>query len=230
LNGHLTLIGHLCSAHGLRRRDWQWVSIRVTSTTASATLSVVATAIIIVVALGTVLLVGSTVIEARDVNSAGITTSVLGQAVGVSFKLMSLQVHFRIEDDKLLLQALLIRADEMVLSEMHLDSIVIDIVLRVSATITAITQVTTLVAVTAMREQLIIAVEALTTEATLGMALETGLVLGTRDVVSVLFVPTQVLDGEEVVFVGKDLFVAGAQITHLLVVDTLDVTVQIGPA
>jgi hypothetical protein len=70
----------------------------------------------------------------------------------------------------------------------------------------------------------------LTTEATLGMALETGLVLGTRDVVSVLFVPTQVLDGEEVVFVGKDLFVAGAQITHLLVVDTLDVTVQIRPA
>jgi hypothetical protein len=38
------------------------------------------------------------------------------------------------------------------------------------------------------------------------------------------------LDGEEVVFVGKDLFVAGAEIAHLFVVDTLDVTVQIWPA
>jgi hypothetical protein len=219
----------------LRRRDWQWVSIRITSTTASATfsvvvLSVVVVVVVVVVALGTILLVRSTVIETRDVNSAGITTSVFGQAVRVSFELMSLQVHFRIEDDKLLLQALLIRADKVVLSEVHLEGVVIDVVLRVSATIAAITQVAAFVAVTAMREQFIVAVEALTTETTLGMTLETRLVLGTRDVVSMFFVPAQVLDGEEVVFVGKDLFVAGAEIAHLFVVDTLDVTVQIWPA
>jgi lysylphosphatidylglycerol synthetase-like protein (DUF2156 family) len=214
----------------LRRRDWQWVSIRITSTPASTTLSVVVLSVIVVVALGTVLLVRSTVIEARDVDSAGITTSILGQAVGMSFELMSLQIHFRVEDDKLLLQALLIRADEMVFSEMHLEGVVIDIVLRVSATIAAITQVAAFVAVTAMREQFIIAVEALTTETTLGMTLETRLILGARDVVSMLFVPTQVLDGEEIVFMGKDLFVAGAEIAHLFVVDTLDVTVQIWPA
>jgi hypothetical protein len=140
----------------LRRRDWQWVSIRITSTTASATFSVVVlSVVVVVVALGTILL----------------------------------QVHFRIEDDKLLLQALLIRADKVVLSEVHLEGVVIDVVLRVSATIAAITQVAAFVAVTAMREQFIVAVEALTTETTLGMTLETRLVLGTRDVVSMFFVP-----------------------------------------
>jgi len=56
----------------------------------------------------------------------------------VSFELMSLQIHFGVENDKLLFQALLIRADEMVLSEVDLEGIVIDIVLRVSATIAAV--------------------------------------------------------------------------------------------
>jgi len=62
------------------------------------------------------------------------------------------------------------------------------------------------------------------------MALETRLILGSRDIVSVLLVPTQVLGGEEIVFVGEDLLIAGAEIAHLLVVDALDVTVQVGPA
>jgi len=62
------------------------------------------------------------------------------------------------------------------------------------------------------------------------MTLETRLIFGTRDVVSMFFVSSQILDGEEIVFVGKDLFVAGAEIAHLFVVDTLDMAVQVGPA
>ena len=70
----------------------------------------------------------------------------------------------------------------------------------------------------------------MTTETTLGVTLETRLILGTRDVVSMLLVPTQILGGKEIVFVGKNLLVAGAEITHLFVVDTLDVAVQVWPA
>jgi hypothetical protein len=76
----------------------------------------------------------------------------------------------------------------MVLSKVDLEGVVIDVVLRVSTTIAAIAQVTAFVAVAAMREEFIIAVEALTTETTLGMTLETRLVLGTRDVVSMFLV------------------------------------------
>ena len=70
----------------------------------------------------------------------------------------------------------------------------------------------------------------MSTETTFRMTLETRLVLGTRDIVSMLLVPTQILNCEKIVFVGKDLLVAGAEITHLLVVDTLDVAVQVWPA
>ena len=112
----------------------------------------------------------------------------------------------------------------MILSKVDLEGVVIDVVLRVSATISAVAQVAAFVTVTTMRKQLVVAVEALSTEATLGMTFETRLVLGTRNVVSMLLVPTQILDCKEIVFVGKDFFVAGAEITHLFVVDTLDVT------
>jgi len=143
---------------------------------------------------------------------------------------MSLQIHLGIKDDELLLQTLLVRADEMVLSEVNLESIVVDIVLRLSTTIAAVAQVAALVAVTTMGEEFIVSVEALTTEATLRMALEARLVLGTRDIITVLFVSTQLLRGKQFVFMSEDLLVTSTQITHLFMVDTLDVTMQVGPS
>jgi hypothetical protein len=52
------------------------------------------------------------------------------------------------------------------------------------------------VAITTMREQLVIAIEALATETTLRVTLETRLVLSARNIVSVLLVSTQFLRGE----------------------------------
>jgi len=142
----------------------------------------------------------------------------------MSLELMSLQIHLGIKDDELLLQTLLVGAHEVILSEVNLESVVVDIVLGLSATIAAITQVASFVAVTTMGEEFIVSVEALTTEATLRMALEARLVLGTRDIITVLFVSTQFLRSKQFVFMSEDLLVTSTQITHLFVVDALDVT------
>ena len=116
----------------------------------------------------------------------------------------------------------------MVLAEVSFEGVVVDVVLRLSTSITTITQVTTLVAVTAVDVQLIIAVEALATEAALGVALETGLVAGV--VVAELLVSAQLGGSEKIVLVGEHLLVAGTEVAHLLVVDTFDMAVQVGPA
>jgi len=84
----------------------------------------------------------------------------------------------------------------MVLSEVDFEGIVVDVVLRLSAAITTITQMASFVAITTMREQLVIAIEALATETTLRVTLKTRLVLSTRNIVSVLLVSTQFLRGE----------------------------------
>lgn len=160
---------------------------------------------------------GSTVIEAGNVDTTGVPPSVLGQAVGMGFKLVGFEVHVGIKDDKLFFQTFLIGADKVVFAEMELESVVIEVVLRLAATVTAVADVTSLVLVAAMCVELVVAIEALSAKATLGMALEAGLILGARVVVAVLFVFAQLGGSEELVLVGKDFFVAGAKVAVLSV-------------
>lgn len=69
----------------------------------------------------------------------------------------------------------------------------------------------------AVLKQLVVVVEALAAEAAQRVALEARLVGGAGLVVAVAHVLLQLLVAKELVLVGKDLFVAGAEVAHALV-------------
>ena len=81
-----------------------------------------------------------------------------------------------------------------------------------------------------MRIQLVLAIEALSTEATLWMSLETALILSARNVIAKLLVLAKVLLSEKLMFVRENLLSARAKIAHDLVMHIPDMTVQIRPA
>ena len=140
-------------------------------------------------------------------------------------KLMRLQVQFRVKDHEFLLQALAIQTREVLFTEMLLQAIVVHKVPRVVATSPAIADMTSLVPVTAMRIQLVIAVKPLPTEPTLWMTFEAALIYGARVVVAELFVPAKISGCEQLMLVGEDLLVAGTEVAHHFVVHTFDVAV-----
>lgn len=128
---------------------------------------------------------------------------------------MSLEVHFRIEHNELLLQALPIRTHEVILPEMLFQRIVIDIVLLLPAPFSAIADVAALVLVATMRVQLIVSVEALTTESTFRMSLKAALVDRTRVIVAKFLVLLEVGEGEELVLVREHFLVSCAEVAGL---------------
>jgi len=99
--------------------------------------------------------------KARHVNPPRIAKRILGQAAGVNFQLMRLQIHVRIKNDKLLLQTFSIRTQEVFLLEMHLERMVVDIVLLLSAPVTTIANVTALMLISAMQVELVVTIETL---------------------------------------------------------------------
>jgi hypothetical protein len=128
-------------------------------------------------------------------------------------KLVTLQVHLRLEYDKFLFQALLVQADEMVLLKMVLKCVVIDVVLLLTVRRTSVTNVATLVLVTTMSVKLIVAVESLATKATLGVSLEATLIYGTWLVVTRLLVLAQFGWGEQFMLMSEHLLVPSTKVT-----------------
>ena len=127
---------------------------------------------------------------------------------------MSLEIHFRIEHNELLLEAFSVWAREVVFLKVQLKRIVVDIILLLSAAFSAVTDMATLVLVPAMCVKLVVSVEALTTEAALRMTLETTLIDSARVVVAELLVLSQLSKREELVFVGEDFLVSRTQIAR----------------
>lgn len=111
----------------------------------------------------------------------------------MTFKLMSLQIHLRVEDNKLLLLTFLVKTWEVVTAKVLLKSFVIDEVGRCLPSSPTITKMAAFVTFSAVYEELIISVEALPAETALWMALEPALIYSTRIVVAKLFVPLQLL-------------------------------------
>lgn len=144
-------------------------------------------------------------------------------------QLMCLEVHLRCEDNKLLLLAFAVHARIVVLFEMLLKSIVVNVVVRLSR-IFAVTKETPFVLVPAMLVKLVAIIEALAAESAQGMALESSLVHCTRAVVSVAHVFLKLLLSEELVLMCKHFLVAGAKVTHLLVMGAAHMAVEIRPA
>lgn len=127
---------------------------------------------------------------------------------------MSLEIHFRIEHNELLLETFPVWARKVVFLKVLLKRVVVDIILLLSAAFSAVTDMATLVFIPAMCVKLVVSVEALTTEAALRMTLETTLVDSPRIVVAELLVLSQLSKREELVFVGEDFLVSRAQIAR----------------
>lgn len=131
----------------------------------------------------------------------------------MKFQLVGLQIHLRLEHDKLLIQAFLVQAQEVVFLEMVLERGIINVVLLLAMSGSSIADVASLMLVTAVCIQFVISVESLATETTFGVTSETTLVNSTGDVISVFLVFPQLRHGEEFVLVGEDLLVSSTQIT-----------------
>jgi hypothetical protein len=160
--------------------------------------------------------VGRSELEAGHVYSPSISQRILGQTIGVHLQLMCLQVHLRVEYGKLLLQALSVRAQEVVFPKVHLKGIVVDVVLLLPAPIvSSIADVTALVLVPTMRVKLVVSVKSLATEATFRVSLEAALIDRSGVIVAKLLMLPQLGIGEQLVLVGEDFLVSGAEITRM---------------
>jgi hypothetical protein len=100
----------------------------------------------------------------------------------------------------------------MIFLEMDLERIVVNVILLLSTPIATVADVTALVFISAVRVQLVVAVEALSTETTFWMAFEAALVDGTGVIVTELLVIAKFGVGEELVLVGEDFLVACAKV------------------
>ena len=119
------------------------------------------------------------------------------------FKLVTLQVHLRFKNNKLFLQAFWVKASKVIFVEVVLKRGVVDIVLLLAVGRTAVTDVAPFVLITAVGVQLVVAVEALTAETTLGVSPETTLIDRSRLVIAGLFVFTQLCRSKELMLVCK---------------------------
>lgn len=127
-------------------------------------------------------------------------------------ELMGFEVHFRIKYNKFLLQALTVRAHEVVFPEVLLERIVVDIVLLLPASFSSVTDVAALMLVATMRVELIVSVEALSAESAFRVSLETTLINCAGVVVAKLLVFLEVCKGEELVLVSEHFLVSSTQI------------------
>ena len=131
---------------------------------------------------------------------------------------MRLQIHFRLEDDELLLQAFLIGAHEMVTPKVLLQRTVIDVILLLAAPTPSIADMTSFMFVPTVNVQLIVSIESLSTETAFRMPLETALVDSARMIISEFLMLAQLLRGEELMLMGEDFLISRAQIAQDLVV------------
>ena len=169
-------------------------------------------------------------IERGHVNPSSIPQRILGQSIGMRLQLMCLHVQFRLEDHELLVQTLLIGAEEVVFAEMLLKRIVVNEILLIAALPTSITNMASFVLVSAMSIELVIAIKSRPTETTFRMTLEAALIYRTRIVVSKTLMFPQLLRCEQLMLMREDLLVPRAEVTHDFVMDIFDMVMEMWPA
>lgn len=144
-------------------------------------------------------------------------------------ELMGLEIHVRLEDDKFLLHALFVVADEVVTLEMQLQLVVVTVVVRYPR-VPAIADEAPLVLVATVLKQLVAVVKPFAAEAAQRMPLEPRGVAVVLFGFSELHMVAQLFIRVHLVLVGEDLLVPRTQVAHLLVVDGADMAVEVGPA
>jgi len=147
----------------------------------------------------------------------------------VLLELMCLEIHLGRKDDEFLLQALSIHTHEMILLKMVLERIVVDVIMRIPA-IRSVAEEASLMLLPTMHIKLVIPVEPLPTEAAQWMALETTLVDCSWIIISLRHMLLQLLIRKQVMLVREYLLISRAEITHLLVVDSAHMTMQVRPS
>jgi len=143
---------------------------------------------------------------------------------------MRLEIHGRIKDYEFLLQTFCVVAGIVVVVEMGLESVVIEEIAWVVGIGDSITQMATLVSVTAVGVKLITSVESLSAEAALWVTLETSLLRRTGCVVASPLVLPQLLWCEKLVFMCEDLLVSRTKIAHDLLMHCAHVAMEIWPS
>jgi hypothetical protein len=154
---------------------------------------------------------------------------VFRQSVWMSLEFVGLEVQLRFENDEFLFQALLVQAQEVILSEMGLESVVVQVVVW-PAWRSSVAYVAPLVLLAAVSVQFIIAVEVFSAESTLGMSPKSALIDSARLVVSTFLMLSQLLSGKQVMLVGENLLVLRTEVAHDLLVRLADVVMQVRPA
>lgn len=171
-------------------------------------------------------LIGLANVKSRDVDQSGVSAHMLAGMLG---EVVRLHVQLRLKDDKLLLHAPAVRAQEVILFKVPLQLLIVEEVVGLPR-VSPVADEAALVLHAAVLKQLVVVVEALAAEAAQRVALEARLVGGAGLVVAVAHVLFQLLVAKELVLVGEDLFVAGAEVAHALVMGGLDVAMEVGPA
>jgi len=142
-------------------------------------------------------------------------------------ELMGFKVHVRLEYDEFLLEALFVVAYKVVFFEMLLQCVVVHIVMRLPR-VSAVADKAPLMLVAAMLIKFVIVVEPLTTESAERVPFES--CSSTLPIlIAISHVLSQLLVRIYLMLVSKDLFVPGAEVAHLLVVNRANMTVQVGP-
>jgi hypothetical protein len=141
---------------------------------------------------------------------------------------VSLEVEFSLEDNKLLFQALPVIAHEVVSLEVLLEGIVVHIVVWLPR-VTTVADEAAFVFVSAVLVELVIIIETSTAEAAEWMSTEACLVGSARLIIATPHMLRQLPISEHIMLVCEDLFVASAQVAHLLVVDGTNMPVEVLP-
>jgi hypothetical protein len=102
----------------------------------------------------------------------------------------------------------------MILLKMILKGVVINVVLLLPTPRTAVAYVASLMTVTTVGVEFVIAVESLAAESTFGMSFETTLIQGTWHIIAVLLVFAQLCHSEKFMLMREDLLVPSAKIAE----------------
>lgn len=199
LYGHLSLIGNLVSPQRLGTGKRNRISIYIAFSSLPTSLSL--------------RLIRSSIIETRDVHGPSIAPCILGESIRMGLELMSFQVHLRLKNHKLLVEAFLIQAEKMFLLEVMLEGIVVDVVLLLATPRSSITDKTTLVAVTTVGIQLVVPIKALMAKSAFRMPFKTTLIDRSRDVIAIPLMFSQFRIGKKGMLMRKHFFVPDAKIT-----------------
>ena len=148
----------------------------------------------------------------------------------MSLKLMGFEVHFRFKDYEFLLHAFLIRAQEMIPSEMLFQGIVVLIVLLLSPLVSSIADMTSFMLVSTVGKEFVVAIKSLHAETTLWVSFEATLIHSPGVIISKFLMFSKFLRSEQLVLMSEDFLVSRTEITQLFVMYSLHMPMEIWPA